>query len=74
MPSKEYPKSFKERCDIAEKCLPEAQYRECLEKLHKEMLEKIRDLEFFKENRPCMGCWGEIHQCGCGNAKQYPEG
>jgi len=58
--------SFKDRCHIATKCLPDAKYKDCLERLHKEMLDKIAELEFYKENRTCMGCWGVRCHCDCG--------
>jgi hypothetical protein len=37
--------SFAERCDISEKCLPVAPYRDMLANLHCEMLAKIAELE-----------------------------
>ena len=64
--SRDIKMSFKERSDVAVKCLPEAPYRNQLEKLHSEMLNKITELEFFKENYKCLGCRGETHHCGCG--------
>jgi hypothetical protein len=36
---------FSERCDIAEKCLPVAPYRDMLASLHREMLARIAELE-----------------------------
>jgi len=62
--------TLKERSDIAIKCLPASPFKERLKELHSDMLSKICELEFYKNNKTCMGCWGEVHQCGCGLAEQ----
>lgn len=36
---------FKERCTIAEKCLPVSEYRAQLSLLHNDMIERIAELE-----------------------------
>ena len=59
---------FKKRCQIAEDCLPKSDFKNLMVKLHEEMNARITELEFFKENRTCMGCWGEKNHCGCGAA------
>ena len=61
--------TFKERCDIALNCLPDAPYKEQLKQLHNDMLSEIEKNEFHKEYKSCMGCWGEKSQCSCGLAK-----
>lgn len=60
--------TFKERCEVSEKCIPESEFKNCLIKLHSEMLQKITDLEFHKENYSCSFCWGDIRKCDCGQA------
>lgn len=65
--------SYKERSDTAVKCLPDAKYKEHLKKLHSEMLNRISELEFYKENRTCTGCWGEIRHCDCNYESQPPK-
>ena len=62
------PKSFEERCRISESCLPDAPYRTSLKRLHNEMLDEIKQHRFYREHKGCTGCWGELHQCGCGEA------
>lgn len=58
--------TFEERSNIAIQCLPDAPYKEQLKKLHTEMLNEIKKLKHYKENRTCSGCWGEINKCVCG--------
>lgn len=62
--------SFKERCEIAQNCLPDAEYKKRLTILHNEMLAKIKKLEFHRENYSCMACWGEPAHCDCGMDKE----
>ena len=60
--------TFEERSDVAVKCLPDSEYKNCLIRLHNEMLDEIKILKFHKEHHRCMGCWGEINMCDCGEA------
>lgn len=59
-------KQLAHRCDVSEKCLPDSEYKNRLIELHKEMLDKIKELTFYRENHKCMGCWGDRNHCGCG--------
>lgn len=62
--------NYEERCKIAQDLLPDAEYKNSLTRLHDEMLKELNTLRFYKEHRTCMGCWGEIHQCGCGEVEE----
>ena len=56
--------NFKERCEVAEKCLPESGYKDCLVNLHKEMLAEYERLKkAVKANTDCVCGLLQCNEC-----------